>query len=209
MTKSPSSAGTAGSASKKTPGGKPAQAGVGTGTRAGVSTGTGTGGTTTATATAATAATPSPRDAIGGWLLGPQVDSTQGEWKYKGERLGLPESGPGSLAGQGRRIGALCVDWALAYLATGAFGWHPTSAQGQWGVIALFAAQMLVLESLLGFTIGKRIFGIHVGRLGGPLTPLQVIARTVLLLLLIPPAIWDQDGRGMHDRLAGTVVLNR
>jgi RDD family len=153
--------------------------------------------------------TPTPRAAVGGWLLGPQVESGQDEWSYRGERLGLPESGPGALAGQGRRIGALFVDWALAYLATGAFGWHPTTTQGQWGVIALFAAQMLLLESLLGYTIGKRIFRIHVGRLGGPLTPLQVIARTILLLLLVPAAIWDRDGRGMHDRLAGTVVLNR
>jgi hypothetical protein len=152
---------------------------------------------------------PSPRDAIGGWLSGPQIESRQDEWSHRGERLGLPESGPGALAGQGRRLGALCVDWAIAYLATGAFGWHPGTAQGQWGVIALFAAQMLLLESLLGYTIGKRIFGIQVGRLGGPLTPVQVSVRTVLLLLVIPAVIWDRDGRGMHDRLAGTVVVNR
>lgn len=157
----------------------------------------------------AAAAVPSPRDAIGGWLAGPQLEQGQDEWSYKGERLGLPESGPGALAGQGRRFGALCVDWGIAYLGTAAFGWHPASAQGQWGVIALFAAQMLLLESLLGYTIGKRLFGIRVGRLGGPLTPLHVIARTLLLLLLIPPAIWDRDGRGMHDRLSGTVVINR
>ena len=157
----------------------------------------------------AEAQVPSPRDAIGGWLSGPQLEQGQDEWSYRGERLGLPESGPGALAGQGRRFGALCVDWGIAYLGTAAFGWHPASAQGQWGVIALFAAQMLVLESLLGYTIGKRIFGIRVGRLGGPLTPLHVIARTLLLLLLVPPAIWDRDGRGMHDRLAGTVVVNR
>jgi RDD family len=154
-------------------------------------------------------AVPAPRDAIGGWLTGPQLEPGQDEWTYKGERLGLPESGSGSLAGQGRRLGALCVDWAIAYLATGAFGWHTSSAQGQWGVIALFAAQMLVLESLLGYTIGKRIFGIRVGRLGAPLTPVQVIGRTVLLLLVIPAAIWDRDGRGMHDKLTGTVVINR
>lgn len=154
-------------------------------------------------------ALPAPRDAIGGWLTGPQIEPGQDEWTYKGERLGLPESGPGSLAGQGRRLGALCVDWAIAYLATGAFGWHTSSAQGQWGVIALFAAQMLVLESLLGYTIGKRIFGIRVGRLGAPLTPVQVVGRTVLLLLVIPAAIWDRDGRGMHDKLTGTVVINR
>ncbi|HEV2634837.1 MAG TPA: RDD family protein [Actinocrinis sp.] len=152
---------------------------------------------------------PSPRDAVGGWLLGPQTETAQDEWSYRGERLGLPESGPGALAGQGRRLGALCADWGLSLLAIGVFGWHPTTPQGQWGVYALFAAQMLVLESLLGYTIGKRIFGIQVGRLGGPLTPPYVIARTLLLLLMVPAVIWDRDGRGLHDRLAGTVVINR
>ena len=161
-----------------------------------------------ATSDTAAAAVPSPRDAVGGWLSGPQLEPGQDEWNYKGERLGLPESGAGALASQGRRLGALVVDWAIAYLGTVAFGWHGGTAQEQWGVIALFAAQMLLLESLLGYTIGKRIFGIRVGRLGGPLTPLHVIARTLLLLLVIPAGIWDRDGRGMHDRLAGTVVVN-
>jgi uncharacterized RDD family membrane protein YckC len=30
----------------------------------------------------------------------------------------------------------------------------------------------------------------------------------VLLLLFIPALIWDRDGRGLHDRAAGTVVLH-
>jgi uncharacterized RDD family membrane protein YckC len=152
---------------------------------------------------------PSPtRVALGGWLEGPQVPGGD-PGAYRGERLGLPESGPGSLAGQGRRVGALAVDWILAYLIVTAFGWHPASAQGQWGVLAIFAAEHLLLLSTLGYTIGKRIFGLHVGKLGGPLTPLHVIIRTVLLMLVIPAVIWDRDGRGMHDRLAGTVELRR
>ena len=28
--------------------------------------------------------------------------------------------------------------------------------------------------------------------------------RTALLLLLIPALIWDRDGRGLHDKVAGT-----
>lgn len=205
-------AATVGGMTKSSPAAKSAgAAAAGAGTTVDAPTGSATSTATTAAASSSSTTTtaPNPRAAVGGWLLGPQVEPAKDEWRYRGERLGLPESGSGALAGQGRRVGALCVDWALSYLAIGAFGWHPTTTQGQWGVIALFAAQMLVLESLLGYTIGKRIFGIHVGRLGGPLTPLQVIARTLLLLLLIPAAIWDRDGRGMHDRLAGTVVLNR
>jgi hypothetical protein len=150
----------------------------------------------------------STRAALGGWLEGPNLqDGDPGE--YRGERLGLPESGSGSLAGQGRRLGALLVDWAVAYLIVSAFGWHPSSVQGQWGVLAVFAAEHLLLLSTLGFTIGKRVFGLHVGKLGGPLTPLSVVTRTVLLMLVIPAVIWDRDGRGLHDRVAGTVELRR
>ena len=151
----------------------------------------------------------SRRSAVGGWLDGPRIESGSDEWKYRGERLGLPETGSGSLAPQGRRLGALVVDWGIAYLLAGAFGWKPSSAQGQWGTIAIFAAEHLLLLSVFGFTVGKRLFGLRVGKLGGPLTPIHVIVRTVLLLLVIPAVIWDQDGRGLHDRWAGTVEVRR
>ena len=149
------------------------------------------------------------RSALGGWLEGPRIESGQDEWTYRGERLGLPESGPGSLAPQGRRLGALVLDWAIAYFLSTAFGWKPSTAQGQWGTIAIFAAEHLVLLSLLGFTVGKRLFGLRVGKLGGPLTPVHVVVRTVLLLLVIPAVIWDRDGRGLHDRWAGTVEVRK
>ncbi len=166
-------------------------------------------GTGTGTANGTGGGEASGRAALGGWLEGPRIDSGEDEWKYRGERLGLPETGPGSLAPQGRRLGALVVDWAIAYVLSGAFGWKPSSAQGQWGTIAIFAAEHLVLLSLLGFTVGKRLFGLRVGKLGGPLTPVHVIVRTVLLLLVIPAVIWDRDGRGLHDRWAGTVEVRK
>lgn len=147
------------------------------------------------------------RSAVGGWLEGPRTESTQDEWAYRGQRLGLPETGSGSLAPQGRRLGALVVDWVVAEVLAVALGWHPSSAQGQWGTIALFGAEYLVLLSLFGATLGKLLFGLRVGKLGGPLTPLHVVLRTVLLLLVVPAVIWDRDGRGLHDRLAGTVEI--
>jgi uncharacterized RDD family membrane protein YckC len=33
------------------------------------------------------------------------------------------------------------------------------------------------------------------------------VIRTVLLCLVIPPVVYDADGRGLHDRAAGTIVL--
>ena len=41
--------------------------------------------------------------------------------RYPGERFGVPETGPGSAAGFGRRLAALTVDWLLGYLIAGLF----------------------------------------------------------------------------------------
>lgn len=34
---------------------------------------------------------------------------------YPGKTLGLPDTGPGSLAPMGRRLAALLIDWLIAY----------------------------------------------------------------------------------------------
>ena len=53
--------------------------------------------------------------ASGSWLSGSEPGSESGPNDYPGQRLGLPESGPGSIAGFGRRIAALLIDWFIAY----------------------------------------------------------------------------------------------
>jgi hypothetical protein len=45
------------------------------------------------------------------WLGG--VRAAGVDLGYPGERLGLPEEGSGSIAGWGRRIGALVIDWVI------------------------------------------------------------------------------------------------
>ena len=51
---------------------------------------------------------------VSSWLSGPEpadsVDNT-----YPGQALGLPQTGPRSLARTGRRLAALCVDWLMCY----------------------------------------------------------------------------------------------
>jgi uncharacterized RDD family membrane protein YckC len=34
-----------------------------------------------------------------------------------------------------------------------------------------------------------------------------IVVRTGLLLLVLPAVVYDRDGRGLHDRAAGTVVV--
>ena len=41
---------------------------------------------------------------------------------------------------------------------------------------------------------------------GGRPNPLAVVVRTLLLVLVIPAVLVGADGRGLHDRTAGTQV---
>jgi uncharacterized RDD family membrane protein YckC len=121
---------------------------------------------------------------------------------YPGEKFGLPEKGPGSVAGMGRRLGALLIDWVVCTLiALAAF-------HDQYWTLAVFAAQDYLLTALTGLTLGKRLTGIRVARLDGrPVGFLWGLVRTVLLLTVVPPLVADRDLRGLHDRAANTIVV--
>ena len=58
------------------------------------------------------------RQAIGSWLSGPRAAAEEAgvDFGYRGQQLGLPEDGPGSIARPGRRLGALAVDWGISLL---------------------------------------------------------------------------------------------
>ncbi|WP_189938360.1 RDD family protein [Streptomyces aurantiogriseus] len=150
------------------------------------------------------------RQAIGSWLSGPRaaMEEAGADFGYRGQQLGLPEEGPGSIARPGRRLGALAVDWGLclliAYgLITDGYG----QATSNWALLIFFATSVLTVGTV-GFTPGKRLFGLRVLDLGtGTVNPLRALLRTVLLCLALPALIWDRDGRGLHDRLARTVEV--
>ena len=121
---------------------------------------------------------------------------------YPGERFGLPANGPRSVAGMGRRLGALLIDWAVCTLiATALF-------HDQYWTLVVFAVQDYLLTALTGLTLGKRLTGIRVARLDGrPVGLGWGLVRTLLLLTVIPPQITDRDLRGLHDRAANTIVI--
>jgi uncharacterized RDD family membrane protein YckC len=132
----------------------------------------------------------------------------------RGQRLGLPSAGPGSLAPTGRRLGAIIVDCIASALVAGLFtaglANHSgaNSLPGSWSLIP-FALDYVLGLPLLGRTLGMNLFGIRVVRVDGPrrVTVLDAAVRTILLVLLIPALIWDKDGRGLHDRVARTAVV--
>ncbi|MET9828701.1 RDD family protein [Streptomyces sp. NPDC006385] len=150
------------------------------------------------------------RQAIGSWLSGPRAAAEEAgvDFGYRGQQLGLPEEGPGSVARPGRRLGALAVDWGLclliAYgLITDGYG----QATSNWALLLFFLMSVLTVGTV-GFTPGKRLFGLRVVVLEtGTVNPLRALLRTALLCLAIPALIWDRDGRGLHDRLAKTVEV--
>jgi uncharacterized RDD family membrane protein YckC len=66
----------------------------------------------------------------------------------------------------------------------------------------------VILVMTAGATIGMWLMGIHVLPVGREhLSFLRVVARSVLLALVIPAAIFDRDRRGLHDKVGGTVVV--
>jgi uncharacterized RDD family membrane protein YckC len=136
---------------------------------------------------------------------------------YPGERLGLPLSGSGSVADIGPRIVAFLVDCLASGLAAAAvvaiFSSHERSdftsrLPGNWSLVA-FAVDYVGGLLVAGRTVGMYLTGIRVIRVDRKeaVRPLGAIVRTVLLMLLIPALIWDRDRRGLHDRIAQTVVI--
>ncbi|MDZ5078344.1 RDD family protein [Nesterenkonia sp. HG001] len=122
--------------------------------------------------------------------------------RWPGDRLGLPERGPGSLAPFGRRVLALLIDWGIALLiSTMWFDADPIVT------LLLFAAMHIILIGLLGVTIGKRLVRIQVVRDARAPGPLWATVRTLLLLVVIPAIVFGPDGRAGHDRVAGTMQL--
>lgn len=136
------------------------------------------------------------------------MEEAGADFGYRGEQLGLPQEGPGSIARPGRRLGALAVDWGLCLLiAYGLITDSYNRAAQVWAPLVLFVLIVLTVGTL-GFTPGKRLLGLRVIALDtGRVNPLRALLRTVLLFLAVPALIWDRDGRGLHDRLAGTVEV--
>jgi hypothetical protein len=121
---------------------------------------------------------------------------------YPGQRFGLPERGPGSVASMPRRVLALFIDWLLSML----IAYWLTRSQA-W-TIAVFAVEVYVLTATTGFTVGKRLVGIRTIRINGGLVGFRwALVRTAILLTVIPPLLTDRDLRGMHDRASDTIVI--
>jgi uncharacterized RDD family membrane protein YckC len=143
------------------------------------------------------------------------VTSAASPQAYRGQRLGLPESGPGSLSTTGQRLGAFVVDAVASTLVAALFVQALHRGQGvaghlpgSWSLIPL-AADYVAGLLLAGRTLGMALVGLRVVRVDqdAAVNPWRAVLRTLLLFLLVPAVIWDRDGRGLHDRYTDTAVV--
>ncbi len=154
----------------------------------------------------------------GSWLSGPgsaqDREQAPAQQQWPGERLGLPREGPGSVASRGARLAALLLDLVIASLVTSLFVRVDVSRPevmqtfNYWAVLVWFLISVCAI-SLFGFTAGMAALGIRVARLDGAgmVGPLRAVPRAILTAVIVPAVIWDADGRGIHDKAVGTIVL--
>lgn len=142
------------------------------------------------------------------------ASSVTGAQAYRGERLGLPGTGRGSLTTTGVRLGAFVIDALASSLIAALFVplLHGPGAAyrlpGSWSLVPL-AVDYVVGVLVAGRTVGMALLGLRLIRVDRDtaVDPLRAVLRTLLLFVLVPAVIWDRDGRGLHDRLTDTAVV--
>jgi uncharacterized RDD family membrane protein YckC len=128
--------------------------------------------------------------------------------QWPGERLGLPQSGRGSVGRPGRRIAALAIDWALAYAVSALFFRSADPTAMNVTITLCFVVMQSVFIPTIGGSIGHRLVGLRIVPLAGGWVGLwRPVVRSVLLALVIPALVWDSDQRGFHDKIAATVLI--
>ncbi len=103
---------------------------------------------------------------------------------------------------------ALFIDWAIASLLSFGFFRVGEWQTDGWVTLALFAAAQGLFLALFNGSVGHLVLGMRLVPIrGGYLGVWRPLVRTVLLCLVIPAIIADRDQRGLHDRVAGTVLV--
>ena len=111
----------------------------------------------------------------------------------------------------GRRLAAITLDWLASYAIVAAL----SGGIGQMTpdlsplILGLFFGEVAILTALTGASLGQKIFGLRVVRFsdGGPITPLQALIRTFFLILIVTAVTYDDNGRGIHERISKTVLI--
>ena len=115
---------------------------------------------------------------------------------------------------QGRRALGITIDWIACYaISLGFFAGGGSFSDrvpgARFPVLLLLFAEYSILVALTGTSFGHRVVGLKVVRFsdGGPVTPLQALIRTALLLPIVTAITFDENGRGINERLSNTVLV--
>jgi uncharacterized RDD family membrane protein YckC len=146
------------------------------------------------------------------WMPGTTVGPNERTGhNYPGEQLGLPASGVGSVAGFGRRLAALTIDWFIGYGIAAIFAIPDATVNPWFGwlVLGVWFLLTAVPVALFGASAGMTVLGIGVVPADGRAMVglLWTVLRTGLTALVVPPLVRDANGRGWHDRAARTVIV--
>mgnify|MGYP001598718832 FL=1 len=135
----------------------------------------------------------------------PYTDGVADEDQWPGQQFGLPREGPRSVPGWNRRILGLLVDWVLAMGVSAVFFDFNSFA-----ILAVYIGLNIVGGLLVAGSPGHLVAKIRISPIsGGRLGLLAPIIRPLLIALVIPALLNDDDMRGAHDRLVGTILVSR
>ena len=115
---------------------------------------------------------------------------------------------------QGRRILGFTLDWLASYaIALGIFGGAGDLAsrldRSRGMTLAIVTLEYLLLVWLTGASFGHRLVGLKVIRFsdGGKPMFTQSAIRTALLVIVITAITFDENGRGINERLSNTALV--
>ncbi len=124
---------------------------------------------------------------------------------WPGKRFGLPQNGPRSTPTYLRRALALVIDWGIAVGVSIMFFDYralPT--------LAVFVSLSMLGGLFAAGTPGHLITGIRIAPIkGGALGIMAPLVRPLLVASVLPAILTDEDMRGGHDRLVGTILVRR
>jgi len=124
---------------------------------------------------------------------------------WPGKKFGLPQDGPRSTPTYLRRVAGLAIDWAIAVGISVLF----FDYNGLW-TLAIFVVLQMLGGLLVAGSPGHLVAGMRIApSTGGALGVLPPLIRPLLIALVIPAVMVDEDQRGAHDRLVGTILVRR
>lgn len=128
---------------------------------------------------------------------------TQGGGAYPGKALVPPEHGSRSVAPLPQRFLSLCLDWAAA-AAVSFFAFHYDPG----ATLGLFLAQVIVMQTLFGASLGQFLTGLRVLPVTGRAPMLvRALVRSIIMLSVISAFVVNDNRQTLHDLVAGVAIV--